>query len=70
IISGHTHGGQLNFPILGAPARFATKDLKYARGLFRRGETQLYVSSGTGVIGLPVRFGARREIAVLRLRRT
>lgn len=68
IVSGHTHGGQLNFPWIGAPARFATKDLKYARGLFRSGDTQLYVSSGTGVIGLPVRFGVRPEIAVLRLR--
>jgi predicted MPP superfamily phosphohydrolase len=70
ILSGHTHGGQLNFPILGAPARFATRDLRYARGLFRRGETQLYVSSGTGVIIVPVRFGVRPEIAVLRLRRS
>ena len=69
ILSGHTHGGQVRVPFLGAPARFATSDLKYDRGLFRRGETQLYVSSGTGVIGLPVRFGARPEIAVLRLRR-
>jgi uncharacterized protein len=69
ILSGHTHGGQINLPLLGAPARFLTKDLKYAHGLFRRGETQLYVSSGTGVIGLPVRFGVRPEIAVLRLRR-
>lgn len=68
ILSGHTHGGQLKFPILGAPARFATKDLKYARGLFRSGDTQLYVSTGTGVIGLPLRFGVRPEIAVLRLR--
>lgn len=69
ILSGHTHGGQIKLPVLGAPARFATKELKYAHGLFRRGETQLYVSSGTGVIGLPVRFGVRPEIAVLRLRR-
>jgi hypothetical protein len=69
ILSGHTHGGQLNFPLLGAPARLFTKDLRYARGLFRRGETQLYVSTGTGVIGLPLRFGVRPEIAVLRLRR-
>jgi hypothetical protein len=69
ILSGHTHGGQINLPLVGAPARFAAKDLKYARGLFRRGRTQLYVSSGTGVIGLPVRFGVRPEIAVLRLRR-
>jgi predicted MPP superfamily phosphohydrolase len=70
ILSGHTHGGQINLPWLGAPARFVTKDLKYAQGLFRRGETQLYVSSGTGVIGLPVRFGIRPEIAVLRLKQT
>jgi predicted MPP superfamily phosphohydrolase len=69
ILSGHTHGGQLNFPWLGAPARLFTKDLKYARGLFRSADTQLYVSSGTGVIGLPLRFGVRPEIAVLRLRR-
>lgn len=69
VLSGHTHGGQINFPFLGAPARLATKDLKYARGLFRRGNTQLYVSTGTGVIGLPVRFGARPEIAILTLRR-
>lgn len=69
ILSGHTHGGQLNFPIVGAPASLFTKDLKYARGLFRRGETQLYVSTGTGVIGLPLRFGVRPEIAILRLRR-
>jgi uncharacterized protein len=68
ILSGHTHGGQIDLPLLGPPARFGTKDLKYARGLFRQGETQLYVSSGTGVIGLPVRFGVRPEIAVLRLR--
>ena len=69
ILSGHTHGGQIKLPFLGAPARFATEDLKYASGLFRRGQTQLYVSRGTGVIGLPVRFGVRPEIAVLRLRR-
>ncbi|HEU4478203.1 MAG TPA: metallophosphoesterase [Pyrinomonadaceae bacterium] len=69
ILSGHTHGGQVTFPFIGAPARLATKDLKYAHGLFRRGDTQLFVSSGTGVIGLPVRLGARPEVAVLRLRR-
>ena len=68
IISGHTHGGQIDLPIIGAPARFATKDLRYAQGLFRQGNTQLYVSSGTGVIGLPIRLGVRPEIAVLRLR--
>ena len=69
ILSGHTHGGQLRLPFVGAPARFATKELKYDRGLFTRGETQLYVSSGTGVIGLPLRLGVRPEIAVLHLKK-
>lgn len=70
ILSGHTHGGQIDLPLIGPPAaHFAAKDLKYVQGLFRRGETQLYVSRGTGVIGLPLRFGVRPEVAVLRLRR-
>lgn len=69
ILSGHTHGGQIDLPLIGVTARFLTRDLKYVRGLFSRGKTQLYVSSGTGVIGLPLRLGVRPEIAVLRLQR-
>jgi len=69
ILSGHTHGGQIKLPWLGTPAKFATKDLRFAQGLFRHNDVQLYVSTGTGVIGLPIRFGVRPEIAVLRLKR-
>jgi len=68
ILSGHTHGGQVSLPFIGAPARFIA-EFKYLRGRYERAGTQLYVSRGTGVVGLPVRFGARPEIAVLRLRR-
>jgi predicted MPP superfamily phosphohydrolase len=68
IISGHTHGGQISLPFVGAPARFS-KELKYLDGLYRRDRTQLYVSRGTGVIGLPLRLGVPPEIALLRLRR-
>lgn len=68
ILSGHTHGGQVSLPIVGAPVGHMN-EFKYLRGRFSRGETQLYVTRGTGTIGLPVRFGARPEIAVLRLRR-
>ncbi len=68
IISGHTHGGQICLPLLGAPVRFIP-EFRYLRGLYERDGTQLYVSRGTGMVGLPVRLGARPEIAVLRLRR-
>jgi predicted MPP superfamily phosphohydrolase len=37
ILSGHTHGGQLKLPFLGAPASLFTTDLRYAAGLFQRG---------------------------------
>jgi predicted MPP superfamily phosphohydrolase len=70
ILSGHTHGGQLSLPFIGAPARFGVEDFKYLRGLYARNGTQLYVSRGTGVIGLPLRFGVRPEIAVIRLRKS
>lgn len=68
ILSGHTHGGQVSLPFVGAPARFL-EEFKYLRGRYEREGQQLYVSRGTGVVGLPIRFGARPEIAVLRLRR-
>lgn len=68
ILSGHTHGGQVSLPLIGAPARFGSEDFKYLHGLYKREGTQLYVSRGTGVIGLPVRFGARPEISLIRLK--
>jgi uncharacterized protein len=67
ILSGHTHGGQVCLPLVGAPARFV-EAFRYLRGLYERDGVQLYVSRGTGMIGLPVRLGARPEVAVLRLR--
>jgi predicted MPP superfamily phosphohydrolase len=70
ILSGHTHGGPVRLPVVGSPAALMGEDFKYLRGRFVRDGRQLYVTRGTGVIGLPVRIGARPEVAVLRLRRT
>ncbi|MFN2596179.1 MAG: metallophosphoesterase [Pyrinomonadaceae bacterium] len=67
IMSGHTHGGQIRLPFIGAPIQ-RYPEFRYLRGRFVRDGTQLYVSRGTGVIGAPVRVGARPEVAVLRLR--
>jgi predicted MPP superfamily phosphohydrolase len=67
ILSGHTHGGQICLPVVGAPIRFVW-NLPYLRGLYEREGTKLYVSRGTGTIGLPIRLGARPEIAILKLK--
>ena len=69
ILSGHTHGGQVALPFVGAPAAYVFKHLNYLRGMYEREGTRLYVSRGTGMIGVPVRVGARPEVAVLRLQR-
>ncbi|MGY1779917.1 metallophosphoesterase [Geodermatophilus sp. SYSU D01036] len=62
-LSGHTHGGQLwpldPFLRLSQPA---------VEGYSRHGRTQLYVTSGVGYWGPPVRVGARPEVVVVELR--
>ena len=62
-ISGHTHGGQL------WPFDYAIRlDQPAVQGLSRVGDTQLYVTTGAGFWGPPVRVGARPEVAVVELR--
>ncbi len=57
-LSGHTHGGQI-FP-WGYLVRIQQKT--FLRGLMNVGDTQVYVSCGTGYWGPPMRVGAPAEI--------
>lgn len=66
MLSGHTHGGQVRLPLVGALAR-PPLGKKYTRGLFQLGSLQLFVSQGIGTVGLPVRFCCPPEIAELTL---
>jgi uncharacterized protein len=62
-LSGHTHGGQL------WPFDYAVLlDQPVVQGLTRVGDTQLYVTTGAGFWGPPMRIGARPEVAVVELR--
>lgn len=67
IVSGHTHGGQVRLPGLGAPVNSAENADLYEQGLRRRPWTQVYTSRGIGTSRLPIRFLARPEIALLDL---
>jgi uncharacterized protein len=69
IVSGHTHGGQVRFPVIGAPVSSAQRPDLYEDGLRRRPWTQVYTSRGLGTTRLPVRFLARPELAILELTR-
>jgi predicted MPP superfamily phosphohydrolase len=65
-LSGHTHGGQVRIPILGAPV-LPDYGKKYDSGLYRVNEMWLYTNRGIGVIGPPVRFNCRPEITEITL---
>ncbi|QDV80984.1 metallophosphoesterase [Botrimarina mediterranea] len=66
ILSGHTHGGQCRFPIIGAPV-LPIKNKAYARGhVSLNGGRNLYVNRGLGYTRR-IRFGVRPEVTVFTL---
>lgn len=66
-LSGHIHGGQFYLPVVGwSPGRLITK---YVMGHFEADGTQLYVSRGIGVVGVPIRVFVPPEVALLELRK-
>lgn len=70
VLCGHTHGGQVRLPGLGAlpglvPSRYGARyDMGWKTGAFG---TPAYVSRGLGVTGLPVRHLCPPELALLTL---
>ena len=66
VMCGHTHGGQISLPFIGPPI-LPIANRAFVQGWFREGNTQMYVNRGIGVIGIPIRFNARPEIAVFEL---
>ncbi len=61
----HAHGGQVALPLYGALITFSKFGKKYEAGLYREGQTSLYVNRGLGMSNLPLRFGAPPEVALL-----
>lgn len=67
LFAGHTHCGQIVFPIVGAlwiPSRYGAR---YRCGIIREGERVVIVGAGLGTSMLPLRFGAPPDIWLVRL---
>lgn len=63
VLSGHTHGGQVN--LFGWAPMVPRGSSAYVRGWFREpGKPPMYVCRGIGTSVVPVRLGARPEVAV------
>ena len=67
-LSGHTHGGQCRVPLIG----YAPVKVKYGKnyiyGHYKKDNSQLFVSRGTGTTAIRVRFACPPEIVILTLR--
>jgi predicted MPP superfamily phosphohydrolase len=66
MLSGHTHGGQIDWPGVGR-VFLGKGGRRYAAGLYNIDQTHLYVNKGVG-FGFRFRFRVRPEVAVFTLR--
>ena len=66
-ISGHTHGGQINIDMLGSHINIADLVTPFTKGEYHLEQSSLYVNSGLGTIGVPVRLGAPPEVTLITL---
>ena len=64
LLSGHTHGGQIVLPGIGA---IAAREFPLIAGAGRRQNTTAFVSRGVGTVYLPVRVNCPPEVAILRI---
>ncbi|MDW7684990.1 MAG: metallophosphoesterase [Bacillota bacterium] len=71
VLAGHTHGGQIKFPLIGAVTTASGRlfPRTHVEGLIREKTSWLYISRGLGQSGFPpVRFLSRPELTILILR--
>jgi hypothetical protein len=66
-LCGHTHGGQVRLPLLGAPFVPSCFGQTFLSGLVEGSHLPVYVSRGVGSISPAVRFNCRPEITLLSL---
>jgi predicted MPP superfamily phosphohydrolase len=64
MLSGHTHGGQIVLPGIGA---IAAREFPVVAGSARRENTTVFVSRGVGTVYIPVRVHCPPEVAILRI---
>jgi uncharacterized protein len=64
-LAGHTHGGQVNLPFVGALVVPSSYGNKYAQGLIEENGKKMFVTKGIGTSILPVRFNCLPEIVVI-----
>lgn len=67
-LAGHTHGGQVDVPVLRLLVVPSGHGVRYLGGYVEEDGRQLFVSTGVGTAGLPIRFRRPPEVVILTLR--
>ncbi|MEZ4753349.1 MAG: twin-arginine translocation signal domain-containing protein [Bdellovibrionota bacterium] len=66
-IAGHTHGGQIKLPLVGATYQNIS-DTRLSEGLFSdQSGIQIYTSKGLGMVEFPYRINCPPEVSILEL---
>jgi predicted MPP superfamily phosphohydrolase len=65
MLAGHTHGGQICVPGIGPVVNMSRAPLRHTFGLIQEDSRQMYVTSGIGTSGVPIRIGVPPEIVLL-----
>ena len=68
LLAGHTHGGQVRFPLIGSVVQSSKFGERYERGDVFENNHHLFVTTGIGTSIVPVRFGVTPEIILLTLK--
>jgi len=64
-LGGHTHGGQVTFPLPGFLLTGSSFETRYVTGTFRLGSTLASVNNGLGMTLAPIRYQAPAEVTVI-----
>jgi uncharacterized protein len=67
MISGHTHGGQINIPGVARNTLPGLRGARYVEGWYKRAEVRMYVNRGIGMVNPPIRLFCRPEITIYSL---
>jgi len=68
VLSGHTHGGQIAVPFLGRWINASKLAHHFHIGIYKDGDSTLYVHPGLGTTGPPIRLGVAPAVVVHTLR--
>lgn len=66
--AGHTHGGQVNLPIIGRRVNSTQLAPEHSYGFSTLGGVDIFVSAGVGTSILPIRFRAPPEVVIITLK--